>query len=292
MYACSRDMHMYSRVFWNRVVINKLFSPTITNVVSLILRDTAHLVFWKTDFTLDYVSYLSDHTIINTIIPNLVYVSYLSDHTIINTIIPNLDYVSYLYDHTIINTIIPNLDYASYLSDHTIINTIIPNLDYVSYLYDHTIINTIIPNLDYASYLSDHTIINTIIPNLDYVSYLSDHTIINTIISNLDYASYLSDHSIIKTFFAWWNSLSCGFKVRCVFIYDNVPSHKAMLTREIFERKKVTGKKIMEWPPSNSDLHPIENLWSIGKMVLYESSKQYNTKANLWEAIKTMISEI
>ena len=37
----------------------------------------------------------------------------------------------------------------------------------------------------------------------------------------------------------------------------------------------------MEWPPSSLDLNPIENLWSIVKMKLYQGDKQYNSTADL-----------
>ena len=47
----------------------------------------------------------------------------------------------------------------------------------------------------------------------------------------------------------------------------------------------------MEWPASNLELNPIENLWSIRKMKLYKSGK-CNSKADLWVAIKTTMSEI
>ena len=39
-------------------------------------------------------------------------------------------------------------------------------------------------------------------------------------------------------------------------------------------------------------LDPNENLQSIVKMRLYEGGKQCNSKADLWEAIKTTMSEI
>ena len=48
----------------------------------------------------------------------------------------------------------------------------------------------------------------------------------------------------------------------------------------------------MKWPPSSPDVNLIENLWSIMKMKLYDSGKLYNSKADLSEAIKTMILEI
>ena len=43
---------------------------------------------------------------------------------------------------------------------------------------------------------------------------------------------------------------------------------------------------------SNPVQNPIESLWSIVKMKLYVGGKQYNSKANLWEAIETTMSDI
>ena len=60
-------------------------------------------------------------------------------------------------------------------------------------------------------------------------------------------------------------------------MHDNAPSHISKLTREFSKHKSCTGEKIMEWPPSNPDLNPIENLWSAVKK-LYKGSKQYNSK--------------
>ena len=48
----------------------------------------------------------------------------------------------------------------------------------------------------------------------------------------------------------------------------------------------------MEWQPSSSDLNLIKNLWSLVKMKLYNGSKPYNSKTDLWEAIKTSVLEI
>ena len=47
----------------------------------------------------------------------------------------------------------------------------------------------------------------------------------------------------------------------------------------------------MEWLPSSPVLNPNENKWSIVKMELYEGGKQYDSKADLWEAIKTTMIE-
>ena len=55
---------------------------------------------------------------------------------------------------------------------------------------------------------------------------------------------------------------------------------------ELYGHEIFTGENIMEWLPSSSDLNPIENLWSVVKMKLYEDEKQYSSKADQSEAIK------
>ena len=48
----------------------------------------------------------------------------------------------------------------------------------------------------------------------------------------------------------------------------------------------------MQWPASNPDLNPLENVWSIFKRKLYEGEKQYRNKLDLWEAIKSIFAEV
>ena len=74
-----------------------------------------------------------------------------------------------------------------------------------------------------------------------------------------------------------------------VFIHNNAPFHVSKVTYEFFEHKIFSENK--EWPQLSPDLNPIENLSSIMKMKLYESLKQYKSKADLWEVIKTTVLE-
>ena len=105
-------------------------------------------------------------------------------------------------------------------------------------------------------------------------------------LNSADYSDYMN-----KTFFEWCKS-QFHFKVKCVFMYDNAPFQVSQLTREFFEHKRLTREKIIEWKPSSAELNPIENLWSLVKMKLYEGGKQYKSKEDLWEAIKTTMSEV
>ena len=49
-----------------------------------------------------------------------------------------------------------------------------------------------------------------------------------------------------ETFFEWYESHSCSFKVKRVFIHDNAPSHEYKFICEFFQHKRFTGEKIMK----------------------------------------------
>ena len=75
-------------------------------------------------------------------------------------------------------------------------------------------------------------------------------------------------------------------------MHSNSPSHVSKFINEFFAHKRFTGEKLKKWPSPCPDLNPIKNLWSFVKMKLYKGSKQYNSKADQWKAIKTAIMEI
>ena len=84
-----------------------------------------------------------------------------------------------------------------------------------------------------------------------------------------------------KTLFAWYKSLTCNFKEKCVLIHDISPAYESKLILEFIEHKRFTEEKIMEWPPSSPVQNLIQNLWSIVKMKLNvsgNSEKQTNGK--------------
>ena len=94
-----------------------------------------------------------------------------------------------------------------------------------------------------------------------------------------------------KTFFKWFKSQSRSFKTKCLFMYDNAPSHAANATRQFLERKEFSGKKLMMWLPASPNLNTIENLWAIVKK-MYASGKQCENKADLWDAIQTVCKDV
>ena len=75
-------------------------------------------------------------------------------------------------------------------------------------------------------------------------------------------------------------------------MHNTVPFHTSKLTYVFFVHERYTVETTIEQSSSNPDLNPIKNLWSLVKMNLCEGGKKYNSKADLWEAIKTTMSEI
>ena len=54
----------------------------------------------------------------------------------------------------------------------------------------------------------------------------------------------------------------------------------------------IKDDKLMIWPPCSLDLNPIENLWSIIKQEVYVAGKQYNSKDELWNAVKDTANNV
>ena len=73
---------------------------------------------------------------------------------------------------------------------------------------------------------------------------------------------------------------------------DNAPSHVSKRSLGWLEDWGFSGDQLMQWPANSPDLNPIENLWSILKMKIYETGRQYCSKDDLWKAIEAATNGI
>ena len=51
-------------------------------------------------------------------------------------------------------------------------------------------------------------------------------------------------------------------------------------------KQDIKDDRLMVWSPCSPDLNAIETLWSIIKQEMYVYGKQYNSKHELWNAVK------
>ena len=74
-----------------------------------------------------------------------------------------------------------------------------------------------------------------------------------------------------------------------IFQQDNVPAHKAHITRDFLESWKIP---VLDWPPYSPDLNIIENLWGIVSTKVYEGGKEYQNSSDLWSAVSEQLLAI
>ena len=91
------------------------------------------------------------------------------------------------------------------------------------------------------------------------------------------YIAFLREHWL-----PWYKKKSLAFCNKMVFMH-----HTAHVTTRFLKKVLVKKGEIMEWPACSPNLNPIENLWSILKREVYAGGKQYSSKEDLWNAIKT-----
>lgn len=94
-------------------------------------------------------------------------------------------------------------------------------------------------------------------------------------------------NDVLKTAFPHFQNLFHNLKWR--FQHDNAPIHTARSVKSWINAQKVD---VLEWPPYSPDLNIIENVWGWLARKVYESGKQYSSKAELIEAIKQAWSSI
>ena len=84
----------------------------------------------------------------------------------------------------------------------------------------------------------------------------------------------------------WVENLPLTKLKNLIFMQDNAPSHASKFTKSWLESQGFVGKAYMDWPANSCDLNPIENLWSLLKREIYIDGRQFNSKQDLWKAVK------
>jgi len=97
---------------------------------------------------------------------------------------------------------------------------------------------------------------------------------INTTMNSQGYINLLRQHLIP---FA-----NANYNIDYIFQQDNAPCHRAQKTQDWLEEK---GINTFDWPAHSPDLNPVENLFGMLAMFVYQDGKQYNTVEDLKNGI-------
>ena len=73
---------------------------------------------------------------------------------------------------------------------------------------------------------------------------------------------------------------------------DNARSHASKYRKSWLELQGFAGRAYMDCSAITCDLNPIESLWSIRKSEIYKDCRQFNSKQDLWEALKVTASNV
>lgn len=93
-------------------------------------------------------------------------------------------------------------------------------------------------------------------------------------------------------FFEWLDNQSLAKRRSMIFMQDNAPSHASKFTKSWLKEKGFVEDSLMDWPSNSCDLNPIENLWSILKRDIYSNGRQFNSKCDIWEAVKVAANNL
>ena len=74
-----------------------------------------------------------------------------------------------------------------------------------------------------------------------------------------------------------------------VFQQDNAPIHTSKLTGTFFQERNIN---VLSWLASSPDLNPIENAWGKLSRLVCKDGRQFNSKSELEDAIRTFWNEL
>ena len=63
-------------------------------------------------------------------------------------------------------------------------------------------------------------------------------------------------------------------------------AYASRFTKAWLSDKRITGERLIDWPPKSPDLNPIKNIWSILKRLDYENGHKLHSNKDIWERIK------
>ena len=90
----------------------------------------------------------------------------------------------------------------------------------------------------------------------------------------------------------WLEDVPLLKRCKLIFQHDNGPSHSAEATKAFLSSIGFEGDRLMVLPACSPDLNPIDNFWGILNQAIYQNGKQYSSKDDLWNEIKTAASNI
>ena len=90
----------------------------------------------------------------------------------------------------------------------------------------------------------------------------------------------------------WLEDVPLLKRCNLIFQQDNAPSHSAKATQSFMSSIGFEGDRLMIWSAGSPDSNPIEYFWWIVKQVIYHDGRQYSSKDDLWNEIKTAASNI
>ena len=99
--------------------------------------------------------------------------------------------------------------------------------------------------------------------------------------SSADYIKVFEDHLLP------FGEVYYGKKI--ISQQDNAPIHTSKLTKTFFQSRNL---KVMSWLACSPDFNPIVNVWGVLSRQVYNNGKQFHSKSDLENAIRSAWEEL